>query len=66
MRTFIVPEFSFVAEREVGKPSLIKPERNYLSEAAFVSYDEKIAETPYQIGKTKIDVAVINDGPRRY
>ncbi len=63
IRTFIVPEFGFVAEREVGKPSLIKPERNYRSEAAFVNYDEKIPETTYQIGKTKIDIAVINDGP---
>ena len=63
LKTFIVPEFGFVAEKEVGKPSLIKPERNYRSEAAFISYNEKIPETSYQIGKTKIDIAIINDGP---
>lgn len=63
IRTFIVPEFGFIADKDVRKPSLIKPERNYRSEAAFVSYDEKIPETTYLINKTKVNIALINNGP---
>ncbi len=62
-RTFLVPEFGFVADKDIGRPSLIKPERNYRSEASFASYDDKIPENTYTIGSTTISVAKINDGP---
>ena len=62
-RTFLVPEFGFVADKDIGRPSLVKPERNYRSEASFASYDDKIPENKYTIGSTSISVAVINDGP---
>ena len=63
VRTFIVPEFGFVADRNIGRPSLVKPERNYHSEAAFVSYDEKIPESSYCFGESTIKVAWISQGP---
>ena len=62
-RTFLVPEFGFVADKDIGRPSLVKPERNYRSEASFASYDDNIPENNYTIGSTQISVAVINDGP---
>ncbi len=63
LRTFIVPEFGFVADKEVGKPSLVKPERNYHSEAAFVSYDETLPESTYGFGEYELKIASINHGP---
>ncbi len=63
VRTFIVPEFGFVADKNIGRPSLVKPERNYHSEAAFVSYDEKLPESSYRFGESTIKVATISQGP---
>ncbi len=63
IRTFLVPEFGFVAEEEVKKPTLIKPERTYRTEASFSSGKDEALETTYCIGSTKIKVALVgNDG----
>ncbi len=63
IRTFLVPEFGFVAEEEVKRPTLIKPERTYRTEASFSSEKDDALENTYSIGSTKIKVALVgNDG----
>lgn len=62
-RTFLIPEFGFISEKNVKKPSLIKPEKTYKTEASFFSYDDKIEEQVYILGDTKVNVAMVtNDG----
>lgn len=62
IKTFLIPDFGFVADRRIEKPTLIKPERTFRSEASFVSYNNEIPEIEYKIGNTKINVASIDNG----
>lgn len=63
IKTFLIPEFGFVAEEEVRKPSLIKPEKTYRTEATFFNYGNVIPETTYKVGGTEIKVSMVgNDG----
>lgn len=62
IKTFLIPDFGFVADRRIEKPTLVKPERTSRSEASFVSYNNEIPEKEYTIGDTKINVATIDNG----
>lgn len=63
IKTFLIPQFGFIAENECSKPSLIKPERTYKTEASFFSYRDSIDENIYDIGNTKIKTTFVsNDG----
>lgn len=63
INTFLIPEFGFVAEERVGKPSLIKPEKTFRTEASFFNYNDNHIENKYKIGDTEISIAMVgNDG----
>lgn len=62
IKTFLIPDFGFVADRRIEKPTLVKPERTFRSEASFVSYNNEIPEKQYQVGNTNISVATIDNG----
>lgn len=63
IKTFLIPEFGFVAEEKIGKPSLIKPEKTYRTEASFFNYNDSHIENKYKIGDTEISIAMVgNDG----
>lgn len=63
IKTFLIPEFGFVAEEKVAKPSLVKPEKTFRTEASFFNYKECQEESSYHIGGSVVDVAVVgNDG----
>ncbi len=63
IKTFLIPEFGFVAEAAVKKPTLIKPERTYKTEATFYSYGNKEQIDSYKIGDTNVNVSMVsNDG----
>ena len=63
IKTFLIPEFGFVASEKVDKPSLIKPEKTYRTEATFFSYKDSVQEFKYIINDTNIIVSQIgNDG----
>lgn len=61
IKTFLIPEFGFVADEDVKKPSLIKPERTYRTEASFFNYDGMAQEKTYKIGSAKVDVALVGN-----
>ena len=61
--TFLIPDFGFIAESKIEKPTLVKPERTYRTEAAFVNYDNEIVETHYTFNRTDIYLATVNNGP---
>ncbi len=61
IRTFLIPEFGFVAEPDIKKPTMIKPEKTYRTEATFFSYHDTIQESTYQIHDTEVKVSMIGD-----
>lgn len=61
IKTFIIPEFGFIAEEKTEKPSLIKPEKTFRTEASFFSNDEDFPEQKYLIANTEISVAIIGN-----
>ncbi len=61
IRTFLIPEFGFVAEPEIRKPTMIKPEKTYRTEAAFFSYNDTIEESIYPIHDTLVKVSMVGD-----
>lgn len=63
INTFLIPEFGFIADEKVGKPSLIKPEKTYRTEASFFSNNTSSVENNYIIGECEVSVAMVgNDG----
>lgn len=62
-KTFLIPDFGFIAEPDIGTPTLVKPERTSRTEAAFVNYDHHLPEQTYDINGLKIQTAIIDNGP---
>jgi hypothetical protein len=62
-RTFLIPDFGFIAESKIEKPTLVKPERTYRTEADFVNYSNDIPEKKYQIHDTDVYVSTVDGGP---
>lgn len=63
IKTFLIPEFGFIADEKVGKPSLLKPEKTFRTEASFFSNNNSTPENKYKIGDTEVSVAMVgNDG----
>ena len=63
IRTFLIPEFGFIASEKVDKPTLIKPEKTYRTEATFFSYKDSVLESKYKVNDTNVVVSQIgNDG----
>ena len=62
-RTFLIPDFGFIAESKIEKPTLVKPERTYRTEADFVNYNNDIPEKKYQINDTDVYISMVDGGP---
>lgn len=60
--TFLIPDFGFIADPKIELPTLIKPERTYRTEAAFVNYDRVIPETKFNINGIELNVSSIDNG----
>ena len=63
--TFKVPEFGFITESESRRPTLVKPEKTFKTEATFVNYEnnDAIINNEYDIGGIKVSVEQMeNDG----
>lgn len=55
--TFIIPSFGFEADGEkIEKPKLIKPEKTYRSDIAYVGYGTDISMQRHMIGNASIEV----------
>lgn len=52
--TFVMPEFGFISDSNVGEPGDIKPEKTYASRKHFSGSGEHLQEKTFVIGKTKI------------
>ena len=61
-RTFLIPEFGFVSDNKVKKPSLIKPDRTYRTEATMVSSGNQTLNGHFIIGSVCVDVTAMEDG----
>lgn len=70
--TFIVPEFGFEAEnKEAKRPSLIKPEKTYRTEAAYISSGKEMKSMVVESEKYRIslkyskndEMAIVNTSP---
>ena len=61
IKTFLIPEFGFIASNDIEKPSLIKPEKTYRTEASFFAYNDNEEENEYLIGNTKINISMIGN-----
>lgn len=62
IKTFIIPEFGFSSDPKITKPSLIKPDRTYRSEASMVTRGNEINHGDYQFGDLHIQTISMEDG----
>lgn len=62
-KTFLIPDFGFIAAPKIETPTLVKPERTYRTEAAFVNYKKDIPEAEYLFNGVKVHVATVENGP---
>jgi len=62
IETFIIPEFGFISEPTIKRPSLIKPDRTYRSEATLVAKGNETYNGDYKYGKLNVNVTAMEDG----
>ena len=55
-KTFIIPSFGFEADSNIEKPGLIKPERTFKSEIAYVGYKSMDHAHKYKIGNAEVSL----------
>ena len=60
--TFLIPEFGFASETKIEKPSLIKPERTYRSEASMVTEGKQTYSGKYSFGNLSVQVTALEEG----
>lgn len=60
--TFLIPDFGFIADPKIELPTLIKPERTYRTEAAFVNYDRVNKEQQLNLNGIPIQITSIDNG----
>lgn len=60
--TFIIPEFGFISESTIKKPTLIKPERTYRTEASLVARGTETYKGEYRFGNLNVNVISMEDG----
>lgn len=56
VQTFLVPSFGFESDGEIGKPTLIKPERTYRGETSYVGYKAKVTKKTVRLNHAHIDI----------
>lgn len=63
IKTFLIPEFGFITDEKISKPSLVKPERTFRTEASFFINKDSKEDSNYKIGNSLISIAMVgNDG----
>lgn len=62
IKTFIIPEFGFSSEETIKKPSLIKPDRTYRSEASLVVRGNEIHNNQYKFDSLLVNTVCTEDG----
>lgn len=62
IKSFIIPEFGFVSEHKLARPSLIKPEKTFRTEASIVNYGNVIKQENYSINNNNVKLSCIEDG----
>jgi len=62
IKTFIIPEFGFISEPNITKPSLIKPDRTYRSEASLVTRGNETYKGQYNYNGLSVNVVSMEDG----
>ena len=62
IKTFLIPEFGFVSESKIEKPSLIKPDKTYRTEASMVAQGKTTWAGEYNVGDLKMSVTTMEDG----
>lgn len=60
--TFIIPEFGFVSEKIIERPTLIKPEKTYRTEASIVAEGNTTHKGQYTIGSIVVESTTMEDG----
>ncbi len=62
IKTFIIPEFGFISDHKISKPSLIKPDKTYRSEASIVSYGDLIKNINMVIKGQEVEITSLENG----
>lgn len=65
VKTFLIPDFGFIAENKDKKPSMIKPEKTYRTEVAFVGnrdIKDVIEKNGYEVGNYRLQVDTMENG----
>ena len=62
IKTFLIPEFGFSSEAKVEKPSLIKPDRTYRTEASMVAEGNTTYQHEYRFGTLGVKTTIMEDG----
>lgn len=57
-KTFLVPEFGFESDNKIEKPGLIKPERTYRNEIAYVGYKNNIDFNKFEIEDAMVELGI--------
>lgn len=62
VKTFIIPEFGFISEHKLAKPTLVKPDRTYRTDASIVNYGNIINEEEFSFNNLNAKIASAEDG----
>ena len=62
IKTFLIPEFGFISESRIGKPTLIKPDRTYRTEASMVSKGTTVYQGECKAGSLTCTITSMEDG----
>ena len=58
-KVFLIPSFGFEADGDkIEKPGLIRPERTYRGEIAYVGYKSEVKIHRYQINKSEVELCI--------
>lgn len=58
-QTFLIPAFGFEADSDkIEKPGLMRPEKTYRSEIAYIGYKELITSNQYKVGNAMIELFI--------
>lgn len=56
VQTFLVPNFGFESDGEVGRPTLIKPEKTYRGETSYVGYQAQVTKNSICLNHANIEI----------
>lgn len=62
VKTFLIPEFGFATENKIEKPSLIKPEKTFRTEASMVDFGKITKNRTYTFGDVSVNTMTMEDG----